>query len=64
MLDGIGALTVLYDNTGVLTGAVRFTDPDVTLGCRSDIAKLYEAGEDLAPYFRREVAPLFPPSGQ
>jgi hypothetical protein len=55
---------ILYDDQGVLTGAVRFTDPDVTLGCRTDIAKLYEAGEDLAAFFHREVAPLDPPSGQ
>ncbi|MFE3457008.1 DUF6879 family protein [Nocardiopsis aegyptia] len=55
---------ILYDDAGVLSGAVRHTDPDVTLGCRDDIAKLYDAGEDLAAFFHRDVAPLDPPAGQ
>lgn len=50
------AYKILYDSRGVLQGAVRFTDPAITSSCRSQIARLHEAGEDLKHYFPREVS--------
>ncbi|QUX31170.1 MULTISPECIES: DUF6879 family protein [Nocardiopsis] len=46
---------ILYDEQGVLRGAVRFADPDVTARCRSEIAALHAAAEALEDYFVREV---------
>ncbi|HEX7659044.1 MAG TPA: hypothetical protein VF444_06140 [Pseudonocardiaceae bacterium] len=61
----LGADTVYqvqYDTSGLLDGAVRFIDPDVTARTVKFIESLYDLGEDLASYFNREVAPLPPPT--
>lgn len=50
------AYRILYDEQGILEGAVRYTDPEINAGCRADIAELYRGGEDLLSYFPREVA--------
>ncbi|GGK72670.1 hypothetical protein Sme01_07870 [Sphaerisporangium melleum] len=49
---------VLYDASGAHLGGRRITEPGVVEACRSAVAALYEQGEDLGPYFRREVLPL------
>ncbi|GGL11134.1 hypothetical protein Sme01_15410 [Sphaerisporangium melleum] len=52
---------VLYDRTGLHTGARRVTDPEVIGPCLSALAGLYEQAEDVAGYHAREIAPLPPP---
>ncbi|WP_432864433.1 DUF6879 family protein [Microbispora rosea] len=54
---------VRYDEIGAAVGARRITDPEVVAPCLSALASLYGEGEDLLPFFDREVAPLPPPSG-
>ncbi|WP_431042030.1 DUF6879 family protein [Streptomyces sp. P1-3] len=49
---------IRYDDQGILDGAVRFVDPRVTARCRDFTRDLYEFGEDVIPYFDREVAHL------
>lgn len=52
---------VVYTEAGVLDGAIRFTDAELTKRWESFIKELYEAGEDLPAYFERRVAHLSPP---
>jgi hypothetical protein len=52
---------VLYDEAGVLDGAIRFADPEVTSCCRETIQGLYASGEDIGVFFDRVVAHLPPP---
>jgi hypothetical protein len=52
---------VLYDEAGVLDGAIRFVDPEVTIRCRETIQGLYTSGEDIGVFFDRAVAHLPPP---
>jgi hypothetical protein len=49
---------VLYDESGVLNGAIRFADPVLTTRCREFIQHLYDIGEDIGEFFDREVAHL------
>jgi hypothetical protein len=46
---------IRYDSRGILDGAVRYTDADVTAQCRSEIAALHENAEVLEDFFVREV---------
>lgn len=50
----------VYDANGVLEAANRYTDPDLVSRCRDFISGLYERGEPVAGFFRREVAHLPP----
>jgi hypothetical protein len=50
------AYRILYDEEGVIKGAIRFTDPAVIEGCRSEIAALHQRAEVLEDYFVREVS--------
>ncbi|MDT0548293.1 MULTISPECIES: DUF6879 family protein [Streptomyces] len=52
---------VVYTEAGVLDGAIRFTDTELTKRWERFIKELYEAGEDLLSYFERRVAHLSPP---
>lgn len=52
---------VLYDDSGVLAGAVRVTDPPAVARATDLTQLLYEQGEDLITFFDRLVAPLPPP---
>lgn len=54
----------IYDETGTLEAARKFTDRDLILRCQRLIADLYAAGEPLADYFERSVAVLPPPAVQ
>ncbi|GAA3797482.1 hypothetical protein GCM10022226_16040 [Sphaerisporangium flaviroseum] len=49
---------VLYDAEGAHLGGRRITDHDVISPCLAALAGLYEQGEELAAYHRREVVPL------
>ncbi|HEU5155671.1 MAG TPA: hypothetical protein VFU43_01645 [Streptosporangiaceae bacterium] len=49
---------VLYDETGVLSGARRIDDLKVIDACRQELAELFDEGEDLLAYFEREIEPL------
>ena len=51
---------VLYDRTGLHSGARRVEDPNVINECRAEIADLYQRSEPIASYFDREIAPLPP----
>lgn len=53
---------VLYTCDALPAGAIRFTDPGIVAGYEEFAESLYLAGEDIEPYFRREIAPLPPPS--
>lgn len=55
---------IRYDASGILQGAVRFTDRETITTCRRFIERLYTAGEQLSSFFPRLVAPLEPPAGQ
>ena len=57
------AYQVLYDDEGVLSGAVKCTVPD-EVGHWGDIAaSLYDQGEELGSFFDREVARQLPLAG-
>ncbi|QRX91174.1 DUF6879 family protein [Streptomyces noursei] len=59
--DGKVLFRVLYTDTGVPDGAIRFTDPDVVDSWAAYVRSAYAAAEDIASYFDRVVAPLPPP---
>ncbi|MFD7500642.1 DUF6879 family protein [Streptomyces sp. NPDC059850] len=61
VLGGSVLFQVLYDETGFCVGAVRHTGQDTVGDWAGYLEKLYAAGEDVASYFAREVAPLPPP---
>jgi hypothetical protein len=52
---------VLYDETGVLAGGRKFTDPELIAGCRAEVQSLHAQGEDFQSFFEREIVPLPPP---
>lgn len=60
-LGGQTLYKVVYDGQGILDGAVRFVDFEITTRWEQFVQCLYEEGEDLSTYFEREVAPLPPP---
>ena len=55
---------ILYDEDGVLEGAVIFTDRETVAQATDLIESLYEAGEDMGSYFQRKIARLEPPRGE
>jgi len=61
-MGSLAMYEVLYDETGVLAGGRRFTDPSLISGCRAEVQALYEEGEDFRTFFEREIAPLPPPT--
>ncbi|WP_031522541.1 DUF6879 family protein [Streptomyces sp. NRRL F-5123] len=52
---------VMYTDTGVPDGAIRFTDPAVVNAWVEFMSGLFATAEDIASYFPRAVAPLPPP---
>ncbi|MBT8223915.1 MAG: hypothetical protein HKP61_01105 [Dactylosporangium sp.] len=50
-----------YGENGIARGARRFDDPAVIDRCTALLADLHARGEDLEPFFQREVATLPPP---
>lgn len=55
------AYELRYDEAGRPAGAVRHRDPTLVEHCRELIRVLSARGEDLAPFFAREIEPLPPP---
>lgn len=52
---------VLYDPNGLHYGGRRIDSRNVIAACRREAAALYDQGEDLLPFFEREIAVLPPP---
>jgi hypothetical protein len=61
-MDDAVMYEAVYDGNGVLECALRYTGPDLVGRSRDFISGLYEQGEPIAAFFRREVAPLPPPA--
>ncbi|MFJ5952531.1 DUF6879 family protein [Streptomyces noursei] len=59
--DGKVLFRVLYADTGVPDGAIRFTEPDIVDSWVAYVRSAYAAAEDIVSYFDRVVAPLPPP---
>ncbi|MCC5574309.1 hypothetical protein IMZ11_01465 [Microtetraspora sp. AC03309] len=57
ILRGDRMYEVLYDESGVHTGARRIIDPDVVRHTRAVLSSLFERSEELMTFFTREVAP-------
>ncbi|WP_114029335.1 DUF6879 family protein [Sphaerisporangium album] len=55
---------VLYDAGGAHLGGRRITDPEVIDPCLAALTSLYDQGEELRAYVRREVAPLPAPAAR
>jgi hypothetical protein len=53
---------VVYDATGTAEGARRVDDPAIIRAAATEIAELHEGGEPLLEFYRREIAPLPPPT--
>jgi hypothetical protein len=51
----------VYDASGVLQHAVKYTDRDLVHSCHRLIADLYGQGEPIGEFFHREISPLPPP---
>ncbi|WP_405617085.1 DUF6879 family protein [Streptomyces sp. NBC_01508] len=49
---------VIYSDSGVPMGSIRFTDEQHVRSWQQYIRSLFEIGEDIASYFAREIAPL------
>ncbi|WP_329033379.1 hypothetical protein OIE71_12900 [Streptomyces sp. NBC_01725] len=58
VLDSQTLYNVIYSDTGVPMGSIRFTDEQHVNSWERYIRSLYEIGEDIATYFAREIAPL------
>lgn len=50
----------IYDERGILEGAVRYADRDLVTRCRNLIETLYAVGEDLDSFFERNADELEP----
>jgi hypothetical protein len=59
-MGSLAMYEVLYDQTGVLAGGRKFTDPDLIASCRAETRALYAGGEDFRTFFDREIASLPP----
>ncbi|WP_405798587.1 DUF6879 family protein [Streptomyces sp. NBC_01506] len=58
VVGGQTLYNVIYSDSGVPMGSIRFTDQQHVQSWEQYIRSLYEIGEDIAPYFAREIAPL------
>ncbi|MGW6449771.1 DUF6879 family protein [Lentzea sp. NPDC055074] len=52
---------ILYDERGLLEGAILHTGREIVGQCREFVRFLYGQGEPIGTYFEREVATLRPP---
>ncbi|MFF7649539.1 DUF6879 family protein [Streptomyces sp. NPDC007983] len=59
--DGKVLFHVLYTDTGVPDGAIRFTDPAIVEPWTAYVREAHAAAEDITTYFERAIAPLPPP---
>lgn len=58
VLGGQVLYNVIYSDSGVPMGSIRFTDEQHINSWERYIRSLFEIGEDIASYFAREIAPL------
>lgn len=58
VLGGRVLYNVIYSDSGVPMGSLRFTDEEHVRSWERYIRSLFEIGEDIASYFPREIAPL------
>lgn len=58
VLGGQTLYNVIYSDSGVPMGSIRFTDRQHVHSWEQYIRSLFEIGEDIATYFAREIAPL------
>jgi hypothetical protein len=61
-MGSLAMYEVLYDESGVLAGGRKFTDPELIASCRAEVQALHARGEDFWTFFEREVKPLPPPT--
>lgn len=61
VLGGCVLYQVIYTEAGVADGAIRYDDPALVERWDQYLRALYVVGEDMIPYFKREVAHLPPP---
>jgi hypothetical protein len=61
VLDAGVVYEVVYDSKGLADHAIRYTDAALVCHCQDFIAGLYERGEPISVFFRREIAALPPP---
>ncbi|MFC4563697.1 DUF6879 family protein [Nocardiopsis mangrovi] len=61
VLGGQTLYEVVYSESALLDGAVRFTDPEIVQRWEAFIEKLYKGGEDVISYTDRYVSHLPPP---
>jgi hypothetical protein len=61
VLGDLAVYEVLYDNEGTHVGARRFDSTELISGVRRDLDQLFAVGEDIRPFFEREIAHLPPP---
>jgi hypothetical protein len=59
-MDDTVMYEAVYDSNGVLEAALRYRDTELISRCRDFIRGLYERGEPVGDFYRREVAPLPP----
>jgi hypothetical protein len=62
ILGGRTMYQVLYAETGIPIGALRYTGSELVDRWESYLKDAYETGEDVRTYFDREVAHLPPPN--
>lgn len=60
-MGSLAMYEVLYDETGVLAGGRKFTDPELIAGCLGEVQAMHSQGEDFQSFFEREIVPLPPP---
>lgn len=61
-MGSLAMYEVLYDETGILSGARKFEDPVLISSCRQEVQALLARGEDFQSFFEREIVPLPPPA--
>ncbi|GAA2205889.1 hypothetical protein GCM10009850_013470 [Nonomuraea monospora] len=58
VLGTVAMYEVTYDESGTHSGARRIDDREVISACQGELDKLFERGEELRPYYEREILPL------
>lgn len=64
VLDGAVVYDVIYEPEGPADHAIRYDDAALAGRCRDLIAGLYEQGEPISDFYRREIEPLPAPQGR
>ncbi|AQZ66374.1 unnamed protein product [[Actinomadura] parvosata subsp. kistnae] len=62
VLGTVAMYEVTYDESGAHSGARRIDDREVIEACQGELDKLFQRGEELRPYYEREIMPLPAPT--